>query len=436
MITKKYLNYGVMLLILIGTFSCSQDDTAYAVGESWLESNTKVYYIDTMSIESSTFKYDSIIAESSARLILGAYTDDVFGYTESQIYTQFYSTDYTLDTEAVYDSIEIILKYDNYYYNDTLSPQKFSVYTVEEDITPDEDYYYNVTDFDISTTSIADVTIYAKPQSHDSLTIPLSDVYGEEMFNKILDNDINNSDEFLQEYQGISIVPDPTNTAILGFSKDSFVRIYYTIPDETADQELTYDIPFNSLNTFHHVNNDITGTIFSNLDDQETYLPSSDPQSNGYSYIQSGTGIMTRIAFPYLERIYDIEGEGSFIDANVEITLKKNSHTDNLSTRDSLNIYIIDQDSKVLSELTDYTQSTSLGLIDDDDTEFNTTTYTIPVKYFIEQKLSEVNGENWYLAIYSQEYNASADRYIFYGEDEEDDELKLKLELTYAIYDE
>jgi hypothetical protein len=61
--------------------------------------------------------------------------------------------------------------------------------------------------------------------------------------------------------------------------------------------------------------------------------------------------------------------------------------------------------------------------------------YNIPIKYFLDLKLTETNGENFFLALYSQDYNQSVDRYILNGEDSSDN-LKVKLELIYAVYDE
>ena len=78
----------------------------------------------------------------------------------------------------------------------------------------------------------------------------MDDVLGEEIFNKIVDNDINNSDDFLQYFKGLAIVPDTSESNhVLGFNAstssryygNSSMRLYYTIKDDDSeDNELLF----------------------------------------------------------------------------------------------------------------------------------------------------------------------------------------------------
>ena len=193
-----------------------------------------------------------------------------------------------------------------------------------------------------------------------------------------------------------------------------------------------FDITFNSSNSFNNISSDTQGTYFESLTDQDVYLPSYLP--NNATYIQAGTGIATRIEIPYIERINDIAGTGTILDANLKISIKQSSSTEILFTNDDLNIYIYNKNGEVLGSLTDSAGETVLGLIENESSEYNIITYSIPLKYFLDLKLSTINDDNLFLAIYSQNYNDSLDRYIFNGEKASND-LKVKLELTYAIYD-
>ncbi|WP_308992148.1 DUF4270 family protein [Mariniflexile litorale] len=424
---------SVVLLCILIT-SCEKDSENAPVGEDWMDLDTQVYYIDTLTVNATTFKFDSIAVSGTDRLLIGAYTDPVFGFTKSKSYAQFTNSIYTLDSDAVFDSIALILNYDNYFYNDTIPVQKINVYEIIKDVEPDDDAdsYYNTTRITVNTTPIASKSFIAKPKKDDSLHVTLNNIFGKTLFENLRDNKINNSDEFLKAYQGILIEPDNNNTAILGFLKSSFIRIYYTDKDELETEVSTFDMLFNTTNSFHNVSNTVEGTVFETLTSQEIYLPSS--ITNNTSFMQAGTGIATRIDIPNLESLYDISGTGIIIDAYLKISLKQNSSTKNLHTNDSLNVYIIDKKSNIVSALTDTQGNTVLGLIDQEDTEFNITTYSIPVKYFLNLKLTDINGDDLFLAIYPKDYNKSVNRYILNGEGASNN-IKSKLELIYAIYD-
>ncbi|MFD0835716.1 DUF4270 family protein [Mariniflexile aquimaris] len=435
MTIKQVFAVPIFIIVLCASFiSCEKDDENFPVGEDWINLDTKVYFIDTMSVKASTFKFDSISVSSTSRLLIGAYTDAVFGLTKSKVYTQFTNSTYTLESSTTFDSIALILNYDTYFYNDTIPVQKINVYEVLNDIEPDEDAtsYYNTTKISSSTTAIATKSFYAKPNKDDSLHVTMSNTFGKTLFENLRDNKINDSEDFLRVYKGLLIEPDASNTAILGFLKSSFIRIYYSDTEEITTESLTLDMPFDETNSFHNISSAIETTIFSSLTDQETYLSSKYTSNN--VFMQAGTGIATRIDIPNVESLYDIPGTGIIIDANLKFKLKQNSSTDNLHTSDNLNVYIIDQYSDIVGVLTDTQGSTVYATIESEDSEFNFTTYTIPVKYFLNLKLTDLNGDKLYLAIYPNDFNQSVDRYIFNGE-AASNTIKSKLELTYAIYD-
>ena len=414
--------------------SCSSDiDTT--VGEDMVTSNTRVYYIDTLTVATSTFQYDSLSVSETNRLLLGAYTDPVLGLTKSNLYAHFGYTTADIDNDANFDSIAMILNYDNYFYNDTTAIQELNVYRVTQTIRPDDNsVYYNTTDFEKNPTSLGSLSFYPKPIKEDSLEIKMSNDFGQTLFDEIQDNEFSSFDEMLNEYKGFVVEPSETNTAILGFLKTSYFRIYYTIPDGSDNIEYTYDISFDTSNSFHNITSDKTGTYLEDIVDQESYIQSSNTGNN--TFIQGGTGIVTRLDIPYLETIGRIPGEGTITGANLSLTLKRNSYNDNLSTRDSLGVFIIDQKSEILMDLFQYDTSSAYGVISNEDNgEFTTVNYNIPIKLFLDLKLTDTNRENLFLAIYGQGLNDSVDRYIINSEDE-DDEIKLKLELTYAVYDE
>ncbi|PKG43765.1 DUF4270 family protein [Psychroflexus sp. MES1-P1E] len=432
------MRYIIIGLIIISSLSCSKEenkDFTFQIGEDFVGTTTKAYFIDTLTVKATTFQFDSLVVSDANRLLIGAYNDPVFGKISSKSFVQLRNTVYDIEVDAVYDSIALILIPDRYFYNDTIPIQQFKVFNVLDDIEPDEeDYnYYNTANFNYDIVPIGIKDFYATPNKSDSLDIKINDDYGLTLFNKLKDNDINNSDDFLDDYKGVLIAANnDTNTTVLGFSANSFIRLYYTVDDnDDESEEKKIDFTFNLSNTFNQISSDKTGTYFENIVDQETLLPSTETDNS--FFIQAGTGIVTRFDIPHLKTLNDISFQGVVVDAKLKFSLKEHMYSDNLYTRDSIQVYIIDNKSNVLTNLNYDDTTPIMSSIEDHNPEFDTDVYVIDIKSFIDIKQSETY-EEYFLAIYPQNFNNSVDRYIFNGNGAPDD-LQIKLELTYATYE-
>lgn len=428
-------NFLFLLILVVVAISCNTEDDTQ-IGDGFVSTSTKAYFIDSLTVKSSTMIFDSVIVSTPGRLLIGSYDDSVFGQTYSKSYIRLTNNTSSIDDDAVFDSIVMVLKYDNYFYNDTIPEQRFNIYRVLDDIEPNDDdnKYYNVTNFDYDPSPIANINFLPRPGKNDSLEIKMNNSFGLALFNDIRDEDLNDdAEEFLDEYKGFLVDSDPTvSTSVLGFSTSSYLRIYYSV-DEGDDEpeEYTLDFSFDTTNTFNQAGSDKAGTYFEGLDDQETLLPSSETDNN--SFIQAGTGIATHLDFPYLKNIYDISSEGDVLSADLKFSLKRNSSSDNLSTRDSIMAFIVNDKSEVLSTLS-YSDGTSYyTTTSSDNSEFSSDQYSLDLTSFVNLKLGETH-EEYFLIIYPQGFNNSVDRYIFNNEINSDD-LKMKLELTYASYE-
>lgn len=426
----KYV-FGICFL-LFAIISCSNEDDTLVVGESLINSETRLLFIDTLTIRAGTFKFDSLIVSNSSpsRLLVGSYNDPVFGLSTSESFAQFVPTDFEIPSEAVFDSIVLLLNYDGYYYNDTIPQQTFNVKRVLANIKPKDDNYYNTTSFETEDEALATVTFYPRPLGKDTLHIQLQQDYGQNLFTSIQTNEINTFDEFLLTYKGLAIKAYANNTAMLGFEKASRVRLYYKTEDEEGTTPGYYDIPASEINSFNHMYSERDGTILESLIDNEVLLSSG--EANNQTFIQSGVGILTHIDIPYLKTLYEIEGMGTIISANLTIALT--SLSQQITPRDSLSIMIVDNRFDYVQDLVTINGSKIYGIYDEQNSEFGIAYYSIPIKTFLNIKLdTDNNNDNLYLAIYSNQFNSSMDRYVFYG-DESSNKRRVKLEITYALY--
>lgn len=436
----------VVIIVIFFFMSCNNVDSPLIVGEDWVNTSTKVIFIDTISVRSSTFKFDSLAVTNPKRLLVGTYNDPVLGLVNSKAYLQFGNSifnienttgEYDLENSAKFDSINLVLKYDNYIYNDTVPMQSIDIYELTEDIEPDDKgNFYNTTDFAADPTAIGAIHFKPKPVKTDSILISLNHDFGKNIFNKILNNDINNQEEFLDEFKGLLIKPDNSNTVILGFSTSSYIRMFYTINSELSQEEEKYlDFNINTAYSFNTTKDISNNDVLNALSEPNFSIDSK--SFNNSSIIQAGTGISTKIDIPYLESLYDINGDGILIDANLKLSIQKNTSNNLLKTRDSLGAYIIDNKFNIIEALTLYEDDTNVAYAEltDENSEYNVKTYSLPIKSFLDKKLSEYKGKDLSLALYSQDYNQSVDRYILAGEKSTND-VKLKIELFYAVYNE
>ncbi|MDJ0644637.1 MAG: DUF4270 family protein, partial [Flavobacteriaceae bacterium] len=359
--------------------------------------------------------------------------DEVFGRINSKSYVQLSPSSFDIENDAQFDSIELVLKYDKYFYNDTIPAQEFKVFEVDQTIEPDEGNYYNTTNFRYKDAPIALKEFLPKINKVDSLVIKIADSYGRSLFTKFIENEINNEDEFLDDFKGLLVEGTrETNTTILGFSLDSYMRMYYSLDNEIEADGRVLDFSFNAGNTFNNISSNKSTTYFESIDDQEDYLSSD--EADELSFIQSGIGIVTRIDIPNINALNNIQGQGSILDAKLKMTLKRNSSTNNLFTDGNLLAFIIDRKSNVLADLTFDGSVPVTSVIEISDSEFDADTYVMDMMSFIDLKQQETN-EPFFLAIYPEEFTSSVNRYVLNGNEAEDN-LRLKLELIYAIYDE
>ncbi len=431
----------IILILSIGVFfSCSpnRENFSLTVGEEFSDITTRIVLIDTLQVKASTFRFDSIITSNTRRVLVGSYTDPIFGKTTSDSYLELLPTDgnFDLRDDAVYDSIALIMRYDTYFYNDTIPQQRFKVYEVTDDIKTDNDLFYNTTTFETNPVAIGDVLFEARPTKGDSLHITIDPAYGQVLFDRLNDNDINDLDDFLNLYKGINIQPDDQNTAVLGFAmtpENTFIRLYYKVPDEIEDLEYEKDFSINSSKLFNHIVSDRSGTVFSGLNDQEIDLPSE--ASDDKCYIQAGTGLALKIEIPYVKTLYDVAGEnGVLMSAKLRFKPSLNSYTQNLTIRDSLLTFIVDQNSEIESQVLQPNGNPTYARMENQNDEFNTLTFNVPIDVFIQRKLQERFDQNISLSFYPFTFNNSVDRFILDGESGENSR-KMTLEITYAIYE-
>jgi hypothetical protein len=442
-----YRNLGLVGLLIPILFSCSNDSynsSDFTAGQTFTDSNLRVVLMDTITVRTSTIKYDSIVTSQSARILVGQYIDTVFGTIKSNSYMGMIPYSYAIDTEAEFDSIALYLKQDGYYYNDTLSTNTIRVKRLTKTLKPnDNGYLYNTSMAEYDDGDLALFEYLPRPVDSDTLEIRLDDDLGIDLFSKFQLKEITNADQFKDYFKGIALLSGETdNGSIIGFGKGAescYIRLYYSVAEETdrvqSYLDIKMDLNAQSSTSFSPFFNQILASNpivpLQGLQGKEVELESTD--ADNVSYIQSGVGIATKIQFPHIKTIYDIKGRGTILNAVLKIKPASGTFDDKLILRDSISIYIADRNNDITSQLTVGESTAVRGVLNRENEEFNDIYYEFFIGSYLEELLNARETDES-LIFLPNNYNSTVDRFILNAMD--DSQWSTVLEITYAIYDE
>ena len=383
----------VLVIVIILNYSCNKNESELSFGEKYINSQTSLTLIDTVTVEFSTMKLDSIITSNTDYILVGHSQDDNFGEITSTGFFELIDPGYNdasyafteINSLDVYDSAVLILNYSNSY-GDTTHLFSITVHQLMEQITLNDDgYLYNVSSVKYDFQNIGQKEFLPKPYSNEPLEIKISDMVGEQLYNWLTGNNIdeNLEDDFIDYFNGLALVGSSTdNNSILSFLKDS-VKIRVFAHDNFNCDPRYYDFTINNSveNQFNKIEYDYSNTNFCSILNQRDAVKAID--ADGYAYIQAGTGVGTLVKFPYLNEIL-LNDEGLIIKAELVFSPKKASYQTNGLTTDLI-IYKVNKYNDaydILYQADDSTIMVTSVLVEDDMYNENTM-YSFDISSYI-----------------------------------------------------
>ncbi len=281
-----------------------------------------ILYTDTLTITRETILLDSVRSNDQSTLLVGRYTDPVFGdirakaFVQTRFATDFVVTDSltkiaTVPARIIYDSTRLVLDLNGAWYGDTTLRQEIQVFRLTDSLRQAQSY-------DISsvvsseTTPLARQTIRPRPTARDSApaSFVLPDTYGRQLL-AIANTDagkVANNAAFQAQFRsGLLLTSDATaRAAVLGFQSGavssntifgSYVAVYYHVQGET-----TRRTQFLLLNgkRFNQIIADRSGTALARL---QKGVPLPAAATGGFTYSQPATGVVTKLSFPSLKNL-------------------------------------------------------------------------------------------------------------------------------------
>lgn len=428
------LFFGVIL------YSCDSDVDSgeFVVGSDYLAINNKVVLIDTLTVEVSTINFDSLVTSGQSRILVGNYDDPILGKVKSDSYFQLTGTDYNIysgssDTDGrnyVFDSIQLFLKEDKYYYGDTTKLQSISIHRLTQKVKPnlEDDSFYNNSSLGYDVASLGEISFKPKPLSQDSVVVKLDDNFGEALFQKLKKNEITNETELTEYLKGLVIkTTSGSSSSVVGFNLSSSLRLYYSKDQDDSEESIIKEFTISdATKQFNTISLDRTGTLIQDLPVSSSKLSSLLTENK--AFIQSGTGLACRIDFPNIKQLKYITVKGAIIDAQLFIRPVNNSYSKTYPLADSLRVLVADKLNRISNTLYHSDGSQVFGILNKSNDEFNENVgYTISVGAFLQEEMLKASDSRSSLILTLPTISKAVDRLVLGGQKSADNKIQLKI---------
>lgn len=246
--------------------------------------------VTDVPITTSTVLVDSVATFGANYMLAGRYQDPKLGpVTATAYFEAVYSGDFTAENPTRADSALLVLPY-NYYSGDSTRPYKLSVHLLQDSIRARR--YYGFEQLPYERTPIAETTFTPNADTIRAVRVKLA----AEVADRLLSFANKPGSEFLNGFPGFALVgSDENNNLILGFPASTAARLRLYFQTTTAQ---TFDFLLTQNARFNQISGDRAGTVVEDL--TSPYSSVSAAAAGGETYVQGGTGIMTRIEFPGL----------------------------------------------------------------------------------------------------------------------------------------
>jgi hypothetical protein len=310
-------NVAIMLLSAF-FFSC-EDPINIAVDTPSTGGQFSTTFTDTLKVTRATVMLDSVLTSTQTGAVVGHYKDPVFGDVSATIYTQI-SLPYNSDTGAyaafavtsadsiktvVYDSMYVYLVHNGFSYGDSTKPLTLNIHRLTEDFVKGKKYQntdalaYNPTPLVSQKLTYKDFKRATVSTTDSLIRFKMPDALGNEIFSLVNKPEGRDIDKFTAAVKGFAFTFNNNDDAVHGItlSLASYPAIYYHVKDDTVQKY----IPLSFLaERFSEIKTNRSGTP---LQDLKVLGAIPAELTGNKSYIQTGSGITTKVTFPTLSNL-------------------------------------------------------------------------------------------------------------------------------------
>lgn len=423
----KYRWLIVSLGILVSLVVACTDENPEIGSEFFDDVSFELQSWDTLTVNFSTLKMDSVSTSSPSRLLVGQVDQQYLGTITAASFFQVGSlgnADYPTGSDYTFTEATLTLYYDGYQYGDTTYLMEISVQELIEDLEPEENEegettdLFNFSEFEVEEGFLGSVEFHPQPYSGDSIVIDLKFDRFQDLF-EFLDEDDLDAKKFKEELKGFRLISN-SNGAIIGFQPELALRLYYQDHTDEDPEEQIIEFGIQSGDYFfNQISADQSATDLTMERDES--LESSD--TNHKMYLQAGMGLAMKIEVPYIRELLARDDELLIEKVELELPILNNIPEENYMLQD-LVISRIDEDNDILK-----TYSSTVTL--DVSSEFGfDRKYTIDITDFIEEQLVTniaPNEDGLLLRFEDEVYRNTLNHLIVPDSEGEDEQSKIKL---------
>jgi hypothetical protein len=309
-----------------------------------------VLVTDTLSLDVEVIEEDSLRTDEGVASLnlIGRYFDPVFGVASSSLYTQFRlpnnTNNFSFGDSPVLDSVVLTLQYKGYY-GDSVSTQMIEVLRLDEDLAIDSNYFSNSTVMAGQQLFSGMVEIRPKDSVDlggvnrtPHLRLHLDDAIGQEFIDDANAGSFVDNDAFIQFFKGVRV----RTTDVPGSGDGSIAYI-----DLLASlSKFTVYYSNNSADSLE-ANFEVNGFCprFSAFEQDYTMASFGQPplSGNNKAYIQSMSGLKTRITIPNLKNLV---ADGPVSINKAEMVFTAEEMTDEYSAHEAALLLAVDSTGK------------------------------------------------------------------------------------------
>ncbi len=443
-------------ILVIGFGGCTNEPGTVGLTNSTFSSDYGVVVVDTTTVSVSTVLLDSFPTSNTGSLLVGGYQDTKLGRLQAAGYVQIGIGDaWEPPATAVFDSLVLVMDYTGYSYGDTAIAQTLSVHRLVQTFKTytmpqfwiDEGQYsvlyadnskFNSSAMRSDPQTLGSRTLRYRPGSQDSLTIRLSDDLGKEWLQLAKDKSqtITNQDKFLEYFKGMVIVnasDEPFST--IGVKTEGLkIRLYYRELVQEQLKQQYQEFPFaTGLFNYSRITADRTGTILEGINQQRDEFNTNTTEQ--MAFIQSGSGLVTKITFPHIAKVLD--GNNVLIVNHAQLIIEplKESFTAEFPLPSTLTLYQTDKSNLPIQRIpADYSTTDFQQAYISIDKEFDTSTgYIFTLTQYIQNLLNTEGNQEKGLLIMPppDEINQSVNRVYLGAGSGTSYRVRLKISYTY-----
>ena len=305
-LTKKSIRKNITGLILLSALFSCEDPSRLGIDLIGNDDDLAVLFTE-IPLTSNVVRLDSINTTGRGFMMTGNHTDADFGNLEVQTYIRIIPPAASPDIpESVLeaDSVKMDLRF-NYYFGESPSTHNLLAHELTEQLDPAKVYYsFDSTMF--MPNNLLDST-FTVSDADTLLSLNLN-ALKDKLFQAMLEYEADSagSAEFLQDFNGLTLISGASSNAVLGFSNqsaDSKITMYYTTNDSVVNA-----VDFGYSTYYNRITPDYSGTELDGIEILKDFTPLS-----GNAYLQTGAGLVPKVNFEAFHEFIDSDTAGTIV---------------------------------------------------------------------------------------------------------------------------